>query len=98
MRLRPKAFDVVYRSWNNSFDFKALERVAEQFKEGVEQYRGMDAYSAYTYYPDRPHCDVGAVVAPRQVRGISPFPGGVTSKSFGTDFAKVVHELSQSQH
>lgn len=90
-----RAFNVVYQNLNKTFDHQAFERAAQQFKNGLEKYKGMDAYSAYTYYPDRPHCDVGVVATPRPVRGISPFPGGVTSESFGVDFAKVVHDLGK---
>lgn len=90
-----KAFDRVYNNLNQSFDYAAFARAADEFKEGLKQYRGTDAYSAYDYFPDKPHCDVGVSITPRQVRGISPFPGGVTSVLFGTDFAKDVHDLSR---
>jgi len=89
------AFEVVYRNLNNSFDFKAFERMAHEFREGVRLYRGVDAYSSHAYALDRPHCDLGVTAEPRKVMGISPFPGGVTQKAFGTDFAKTIHELSK---
>jgi len=90
------AFDLVYQNLNKSFDLNAFERASEQFKAGLRLYEGTDAYSAYTYYPDRPHCDVGVSVAPKRVGDkLSPFPGGVTSILFGTDFAKAVHDLSR---
>jgi len=92
------AFDTVYRGLSKSFDFKAFEQAMETFNQGVDAYRGTDAYSSYKLYPDRPHCDVGVASSPGQVRGISPFPGGITQKSFGSSFAKTVHELSQEAH
>lgn len=89
------AFNAVYQNLNNSFDFDALTHATKQFQEGLKAYRGTDAFSAYTYYPDRPHCDAGVASKPRMVSGVSAFPGGITQEVFGTDFAKSVHDLSQ---
>jgi len=90
------AFDVVYKNLNSSFDLKAFEIASEQFRAGLRRYQGTDAYSAYTYYPDRPHCDLGVRSAPkRSPSGVSPFPGGPISQLIGRDFAKEVHDLSR---
>merc|ERR1719330_2137571 len=83
------AFDVVYRNLNSSFDLKAFERASKQFQDGLRRYEGTDAYAAYTYYPDRPHCDIGVSSTPKQVpSSVSPFPGGAISQVIGRDFAK----------
>jgi len=69
---------------------------SEQFRAGLRRYQGTDAYSAYMYYPDRPHCDLGVRSAPKRApSGVSPFPGGPISQLIGRDFAKEVHDLSR---
>jgi len=90
-----RAFDTVYQHFNRSFDYAAFGQATQQFNEAVQQYEGTDAYAAYTYYPDRPHCDPGVATAPRKVGKISPFPGGVTQKTFGSDFADAALRLSK---
>jgi len=90
-----RAFDAVYNNFNDTFDFTAFDRALSDFKKGVERYRMTDAYSAYTYYPDRPHCDLGSVAAPHYVSGLAAFPGGITQRTFGSDFARSIHDLSE---
>jgi len=89
------AFDAVYTHFNDSFDHKAFGLAVQQFRKGVKRFRASDAYSAYAYSPDRPHCDIGTVSTPIYVSDVAPFPGGITQRTFGADFARSVHELSQ---
>lgn len=88
------AFQMAYKSFNRSFDFKAMNHLAEEFQEGLERYRTTDAYTSYAYYPDRPHCDKGVAVTPRHVSGMAAFPGGISERTFGLDFSQSIGKLS----
>lgn len=92
-----RAFDTLYANLNSTFDYQAFDRTVALFQEGVKRYQGTDAYTAYAQLPTRPHCDLGVAPAPAppHVGGFAAFPGGITQKAFGSDFAKSVEALSK---
>jgi len=93
-------FDMVYGHFNRSFDYKVFERHVELFKQGLDRYRTSDAYTSYTLYPDRPHCDKGelGIVTSQAnvVTGMAAFPGGSVKKLFGFDLSKSLFDLSKT--
>ena len=90
-----RAFDTLYRTFNDSFDHAGLELATSRFHDAVKEYKSRDAYVAYKNMPSKPHCDVSSSVPVQQVKAVAPFPGGITQKAFGTDFAKDVYELGK---
>jgi len=94
-----QTYERIYGHFDRSFDYSGYNNILKTFQKGVERYRHTDAYTAYSYYPDRPHCDKGVGLAPtkaNQVTGIAPFPGGSVSSVFGFDFSKSLADLSSS--
>jgi len=94
-----QTYQQVYGYFEKSFDYSGYRNMLQEFQKGVERYHHTDAYTAYSYYPDRPHCDKGAgstFSRASQVTGMAPFPGGTVSGFFGFDFSKSLADLSSS--
>lgn len=93
-----KAFNIAYGHFEKSFDSEAYGRFLQEFKEGEKRYRTSDAFTSYALYPDRPHCDKGAVgsaaLEANQVTGMAAFPGGAVKQIYGIDMAKSAFDLS----
>jgi len=94
------AFEIAYGHFNKSFDHKAYANMLEELKQGVERYHSSEAYTSYTYFPDRPHCDKGkvgpTVEIANQVSGLAAFPGGSVKKLFGFDASKSAFDLAST--
>lgn len=94
-----KAFEAVYNHFEKTFDFKLYAQSMDEFRENAKIYRTSDAYSSYTYYPDRPHCDKGVVntasLRAAQSSGIAAFPGGPVKKLLGTDLSKSLTGMAE---
>merc|ERR1712032_235795 len=67
--------------------------------EGVKHLHESDAYSKYSYYPNRPHCDKGRptllTTKLNQVSGLAAFPGGMVGKIFGYNFGKSMSDVTK---
>jgi len=94
------AFSQVYGYFERDFDWKTYANLSKLFQAGMDKYPQADAYNSYTYFPDRPHCDTGALgtvaVQAGSVSGMAAFPGGSVKRLFGMDMSKRMYELASS--
>jgi len=90
-----KAFELAYKLFNNSFDFKTMKQFEKDFEVSFSHYRESDAFNAYQYYPDRPHCDKGVASGAHQVSGVAAYPGGITQRTLGSDLSQKLSQLSE---
>mmetsp|Transcript_18987 Transcript_18987/g.60374 ORF Transcript_18987/g.60374 Transcript_18987/m.60374 type:complete len:320 (-) Transcript_18987:113-1072(-) len=65
-------------------------------KRATYRHDNAGAYSSYSYFPDRPHCDRGDIRPARPVpmEGPAAFPGGAVKKAFGSDLSRLMYDLA----
>ncbi|CAD7933939.1 unnamed protein product [Amoebophrya sp. A120] len=85
------AFKQAYDHLAKDFDTAAYKQHVDQLHQAVSFLKASPGYKSSVAGA---HCDFGIPPPAAALKGVSPFPGGVVSRLFGFDIAKLTSDLA----